>query len=197
MGLSGFTSLPLPLTEYCRAGVLYHGGQTAVAAGIAPVADLPTTTAGAALYNNNEISGGKCLVIFQAGFWIASGTPALGAQLIGGVTPLPVLDAQRPTAHTSNWNVANLNAGKGDNSGALWKAACTVPSTVHLGLGGNLQPATAAIGVGIQHFDFPPMIVPPRYAACFGVLSGTGTSPLYMFSVKFLVLSLDLTLGSI
>lgn len=179
------------MLELARSGRLFHGGTTAVANGIAPVADFPTTTAGLALYNAN-VGTKKCLVLDKVAFMLGSGTSTAGGTLVAAVTSQAVLDAQRPTANGTG--LANNSArGMADNSQAFWKASLTIPAGANWWtVGANFQLAAANLGQGNGQFEIF-MIVPPTYAACFSVISGTGTNPLYSIGVRFAVVELDLT----
>jgi hypothetical protein len=179
------------LADLARTGRLFHGGVNLVANGIAPVADFPTTTAGLAVYNGN-IGTKKCLLIDQVCFSLASGTAAAGASLVGAVTSQSVADAQRPTANGTGLGNGSMR-GMSDNSQAWWKASLTIPAGANWFLiGASLQLATADLGQGKGPWPVM-MLVPPTYAACFSIISGTGTSPKYSISARFGVIELDLS----
>ena len=188
MGLANLANIEW---EYTRTGNYYMGGCNIVADGIAPVADFPTTTAGLALYNANEIAGGRCLIIDRASLMDSSGTPAAGATLVGCVTALSVADASKPTSNAAGYANINLLGGRPDASGGLWGTGVTIPSSKWFIIGSNLQLAAANVGQGIQAFQTL-MIIPPRYAAGFAIVSGAGTTPLYAVTVRFATLPLEL-----
>jgi len=200
----GFANLPIPLMEYVRLGCVYKAGCFVAANGIAPVQDYPTTTAGLGLYNNNDPSTNRCLVVIRAGFCLTSGTAVAGATLIGHVPSQPVADAQKPTANQAGYGFTNLLGGRPDNSGGLFKASLTIPAYLYPSGGGwfNMQSqfqiagaVAAQLGEGYDDTKDHFMIIPPRYAAGFGIISSAGTSPLY--SISLVVMSIPLVTSDI
>lgn len=190
MGLANLT--PLNHAELMRNNQLYYAQSSAIAGAYAPVADLPTTTAAVALYNANTDGSGKCFIVDQIHVFLASGTAAAAATAFAGITPLVVVSAQAPVAHGSSLTVVSARAGGPDASGAFFKDAVTIPTTKHFSIGSNLQLAAANLGQGVLPYPIF-AIIPPRFALSVGVLSGTGTTPLYAYCIRFAVLPLDLS----
>lgn len=192
--MAGLANLPIPLMEYARMGALYKAGCYVAANGIGTVQDYPTTTAPLGIYNNNDPSTNRCLIIIRAGFCQTSGTSIAGATLIGQVPSTQLADAQRPTANQAGYGFFNQKAGAPDDSGGLFKAALTVPAYLYPSGGGwinllsqfQIAGAVAAeLGQGYDDSKELMMVIPPRYAAGFGVLTSAGTTPLY--SLSFLI----------
>lgn len=190
--MTGLANLLVPEWEYARTGNFYQGGVSAVAAGIAPVADFPTVTAGAALYNNNDVSSSRTIVVTSVGFFLSSGTAAAGAALVCTVTPQAVADAQKPVANTTSFTNTNLLGSRPDESNCLWKSPLTIPTSIWVQVGSTQQLAAANLGQG--YIWYPVLfMVPVRCAFGISVISGTGTSPLYAVGARFAVLPMDLT----
>lgn len=176
------TLLELGGFETGRAARSFCGGTSAVAGGVVPVVDLPTTTAPMVLFNSNA-AGGKLYHVKQISIFYASGTAgADGAAVFGAVTPSVLATAL--TANGSNL-ATQATRGYGTCSGFLG-AAKTVPSGMAWSVITPSTPIGAATVTGlaqtfnIAHLGF---IVPPLYAFGFGALGDTGTTAKYGFSI--------------
>jgi hypothetical protein len=174
------------------AGLRFVGGNQIIANGIAPVAAIPTTTATLALYNG-ENAGGRSLFIEQIRFWLGSGTAAAGATLFACVSPTVIATA--PSMATG-YGVSSASAG-GARSAAVFGTAVTVPTSpftpAWFAVGSSFQAAAANVGQGDGYADIEGgILVPPRHALGLGILSGTGTSPLYGISVIWTELAAEL-----
>lgn len=172
--------------ELARAGRIFIGGNQIIANGIAPVAAIPTTTATLALFNGED-SGGLSYQISKIGFWLGSGTPAAGATLFATVSPSKI--ATPPTVGATGYGVASAS-GSTRSSKALFATAVTIPSVPRapawVQVISTLQPAAANVGQGDLFVEKKGgLYVPPGYALGFGILSGTGTTPLYGISVEW------------
>lgn len=176
--------------EWCersRAGQMFYGGCGVIANGIAPVQAIPTTTATLALFNN-EADGGRSLLIEELNFFLGSGTPDAGATLLAGVSLAPI------TAPSAASNYATVSASSGGKaSRAIWATAVTLATgTKWRAIGSYPQLAAATPGQGAGPFSVRGLIVPPRYAVGFAILSGTGTTPLFSITAAWSELVLDL-----
>lgn len=180
--MTGLESLSTAQTEplrfeLSRSGRRFIGGNQVIASGIAPVAAIPTTTATLALYNRDPT---KVLVIEQLGLWLGSGTPAAGATLFATVAG-PIASA--PTAMLSGFSISSAS-GSGVASKALWAAAVTLPGAPSwFQVLSSFQLAAANVGQGdiVSNLDGA-IVIPPLHALGLGILSGTGTTPLYGIS---------------
>jgi hypothetical protein len=79
-------------------------------------------------------------------------------------------------------------------SAALFGVTQTLPaSSVWVPIGASLQLAAANVGQGDQPFEVRGgLLVPPGYALGFSILSGAGTTPLYMVGARWQELEIDL-----
>lgn len=169
--------------EMARAGRRYHGGNSIIANGIAPVAAIPTTTATLALFNG-EADGGRLIVIDRIGFWLGSGTAAAGATLFGAVSLGKLATAV--SAMATGYAVGRAD-GQAADSAAKFGSAVTMPTgTVWSQLCSSFQAAAANVGQGDTVTDLDGgLILRPGYALGLGILSGSGTTPLYGISVHW------------
>lgn len=171
------TILEEPGFEMGRAFRSFIAGTSAVAGGVAPVTDVPTTTAAWGLFNANA-AGGRLLHIKRVGLFYASGTAgADGAALVGGVTSTPL--ATPLTANSSN-HKTSCTRGTGVVNHYLGTA-----QTVALSAWGLLTPSTyvgAATVTGLAMVsDIASLgfVVPPQYAFALSALGDTGTTAKY------------------
>lgn len=156
----------------------------------APVTAVPTTTATWAIWNG-EPDGGKSYVILQAGFFLASGTAAVGASLIAAVSNI-----RHATQSAYASTVIHSMGGGGKTTKAVLANAVTIAGTqppwVQLAADGSLT-AAATIGQGLVARDLGGLyLVRPGGVFALDVLSGTGTTALYGVSVIWAELELDL-----
>lgn len=165
--------------ELTRAGRMFSG--IGVAAGAAPVQAIPTTAATHLLYNPDPK---RSYVIVSVGAMILSGTPGTGATLWGIVSSIT---ATLPTAATGS--LIGNTGGQGLSSKAIIATAYTLPSpagnaqwSILPGQLGQLGNGTAAASVGgLYSADVRGrVIVPPGRAFGLVVLSGVGTTPLFV-----------------
>lgn len=178
-------------TEAARAGRRFYGGTTIIANGIAPVAAIPTVTATLALYNADPV---KCLCIDRVNVNLLSGTAAAGLTLYVAVSPLPI--AAPPVVMGTGYGVSSASGSK-LGSNAMFTTALTMPAPA----GGTLawqallttlQPAGANVGQGDVWCELAGgIVIPPLRALGMGILSGTGTSPLYGVSLGWSEFELD------
>ncbi len=163
----------------CQKGKLFYGTHTA---GLAPVTAIPTTTAAIALVNTNG-DGGESLVIKQVSWGLISGTPTASATLLGGVSVGKI--ASLPTAHMSNSYSAPCR-GRAAASNAFFQASTLPATAVWTQLGNAVMLAAATVGQGPYGAPLDlngSIIVPPGHAFHLAVFSGTGTTPLFGFSL--------------
>lgn len=191
-----------PGVEMSRAGRRFYGGAvgltggdvsgmgqgSAVAAtGRAPVAAMPTTLAAFELWNG-EAAGGRSLIIDSITIAQLSGTAAVGAVLLVALTKSTVV---APTA-AAGYGSASMSKG-GLTTKAVWadnQTLATQPAWVAVQGTGN--PATTTNGGLTCDLTSRPIIVPPGFALAIAVLSGTGTTPLFLGFASWTEVELDL-----
>lgn len=191
--LTGIASLAVaqvepPYLEAARAGRRMHGGAQTLAAGVAPVQAIPTTTAAVALYNADTAGNGLSLVVDWLNVFLASGTPAAGLSILATIAK----PATPPATNAANYATGSLsNASR--TSKAIWSTALVLAGApVWSALTSTLQPAAANAGQGDSPLDLGGrLIVPPGFALGLSVLSGVGTTPLYGFSAQWAELEID------
>lgn len=169
--------------ELARSGRRYAGVIGNGATFKAPVVAVPTTTATWCLYNGYP-DNGDWLFVDSLGFFLASGTVAVGGTLIVAVTNGPV--ATVPTAYASSVT-GSLNGGAtGSGTKALLANAVTIPasSVWHPVIGGDWA-ATTTIGLGLVVQLHGGYAIPPKYGLAIDVLSGAGTTPLFGVSATW------------
>lgn len=169
--------------DAARAGLRFVGGNSIIANGIAPVSAIPTTTATLALYNPDP---NVTLYVDSVSFWLGSGTAAAGATLFGCVSSAPI--ATPPTMATGY--AVSSASGSSKRSSAVLGTAVTIPTSPYapawFAMGSSFQLAAANVGQGDGYREFNGGIaVPPLRALGMGILSGTGTSPLYGISLSW------------
>lgn len=172
--------------ELSRHGARFHGGCQVIASGIAPVAAIPTTTATLALFNG-EADGGKHYLMEELSLCLGSGTAAAGLAVFVGLTEAKIT---APSA-AANYDSYSASAG-GKSTRAIWGTGVTFAAGVawrHVG--SSMQLAAANVGQGERPYSLRGIIVPPGYALGIGILSGTGTSPLYTVSAQWSELVID------
>lgn len=181
----------LQQVELARTGRLFKGGTGIIANGIAPVAAIPTTTATLALYNA-EADTGRTLFIDHLAVALGSGTPAAGLAVFAAISNGKLATAIASMA--TGYGVGPASGATKHKSAALWGAGVTMPAgTVWDLLGGTLQPAAANIGQGDQCFEIRGgLAVPPGYALGLAILSGAGTTPLYVVGARWAELEVDI-----
>lgn len=173
--------------EQARAGRRYAGGCQLIAAGIAPDATIPSTTAKLALYNGQP-DDGLCLFIERLTFCLGSGTPAAGATLLvcvaGPIATVPAMAANYLAGSTS---------GGGRGTKSVFATAVTLPGApVWFGLTSTMQLAAANVGQGDGWAQSDGgIMIPPRYALGIAIFSGAGTTPLYTVSAQWAELESD------
>lgn len=158
---------------------------------LAPVTAYPTTTLTMALYQPDK---GRILKISGLHYFVASGTPGVGAALLACVT---TVTQARPTLSTginggyANTIISSLKSGgqPGDTK-ALFINAITLtgPQPAWVPAGGNSAgTATATIASHAAAFDVNYLGFEIGEGHMLGVtlLSGAGTTPLYGFGVTF------------
>jgi hypothetical protein len=170
-----------------EAGRVFVATTGVVADGLAPVQDLPTTSAfaGTALYNGNPAgTGSLCFVVLACSVKLDSGTPDVHSALFGGVGK----PSSAPT--TTSGNSIGSVSGSSYAHGGVFKSTPTMATTAPAWdqLGNFETTATAKVGAGITcHMPWGAFVVQPGQAFCSVVLAGAGTSPLYGWSVRFAV----------
>lgn len=168
-------------TERLAAGKRFGGGCQTIANGIAPVTAIPTTTPSLGLYNT-DTAGGRSLVVDVLHFSLGSGTPTAGATLLACVSNGAVVTA--PSAAT-NYSSQCLNGNTGVAAKARWATTITVPvGSAWVAVQSSFQLAAANVGQGDVSFKLPGggFLIQPGYALGVAILSGTGTTPLYLVS---------------
>lgn len=178
-----------PYFELTRSGRRFHGGVQVIAAGIAPVQAIPTTTATLGLFNNDTNNNGMALVVDWLNVFLGSGTAAIGATVM--ITVAKPTNA--PTAHAANYAAGPLS-GSSNGSKALWGTALTLPAgAVWTAVASTQQAAGANVGQGDNFIDFGGrVVVPPGFALGIAILSGAGTTPLYGVSSQWSEVETDL-----
>jgi len=175
---------PQIAAEFARKGLRFYGGAQASATGRAPSATIPTTGATAILWNGNAEHS---LIIERITMWQLSGTAAVGANILAAITNAAVAS---PTAAA---NFASTSASKGGRATkCVWGENITLGATPTWGVWqGSGNPATTTNG-GITADISGLILIPPGYALALNVLSGTGTSPLFLPTVVWSEAELDL-----
>lgn len=181
----------LAQVELTRTGRMFVGGVQLLANAIAPDATMPTTTLKQGLFNG-EPDGGRTYFIDHLSFSVASGTPAAGASLFATISNGKLATAL--TSMATGFGVGPASGFTKHKSAALWGTALTFPagSIFHL-IGANLQLAAANVGMGDQPYELRGgLAIPPGYAMGLVVLSGAGTTPLYITGARWAELEVDL-----
>ncbi len=176
--------------EQARAGLRFAGATGIIANGIACVNAIPTTTATLALYNADPV---KTLFIDSISFWLGSGTPAAGATLFACVSSAPIATA--PSMATGH-SVSSLS-GSSLRSSAVLATAVTIPVSPYapcwFAVNSQMQTAAANVGMGDGYREFNGAVaVPPLRALGLGILSATGTTPLYGVSISWVELAAEM-----
>lgn len=176
--------------ELARAGVRHAVVVGNGATFKPPITAWPTTTATWLLYNGHP---SKAYFIDTVGFFLASGTAAVGATLIAAVTqPGQLASSVIPTAFAGSV-ISNLS-GRSNDSGAVLANAWTIvngqPAWHGLAADGSLT-ASTTIGQGLVAQVNGGLMIPPTCGLCIDVVSGTGTSALYGVYVTFDVFATD------
>ena len=173
--------------ELTRAGRYFTG--MGKAAGTAPVQAMPTTTAMDFLWNQDP---NRSLIIDSIDYMLLSGTMVVGATVVAIVSPIT---GTLPTLASGSL-IANTSAG-GLTSKAMFAAAYTIPTpagTAQWGIVSQTSNPGGAAGVGgmISCVVDGSLIVPPGRGLGLSVISGTGTSPLFVANVAWHESELDL-----
>lgn len=178
-----------PNAEMARAGRRFMGGSNILANAIAPKQAMPTTSPTVVLFNTDR---SKVIQLDQVGFWLASGTAPVGATLIGALSPLPI--ASPVAAMATGYATQNCNPASSNASKALFGTSVTLPGApVWQPLGSNMQSAGTTIGLGDGPIQLGGgILIPPGFGLGLDVLSGAGTSALYMLGLIWNELDLDL-----
>jgi hypothetical protein len=138
----------------------------------APVTAVPTTTATWGLWNG-EAAGGKIYYPIKIGFFLASGTAAVGATLIA--TASDAVHGSVPSAYAAS--VISNNGGGATTKARLINAA-TVPGTqpAWAALKSSQQAAATTIGIGEVADVEGLYAINPTYALYIDILSRTCTT---------------------
>lgn len=184
VGSLAMAQTELQQVELVRTGRLFKGGTGIIANGIAPDTAIPTTTAKLALFNG-EADGGRTYFVDHLAFSLGSGTPTAGASLLVGVSNGKI--ATPVSAMATGYGVGPASGLTKHKSAALFGTAVTMPAgTVWDLVGASFQLAAANVGQGDQPFEIRGGIaIPPGYALGFSILSGTGTTPLYLVGCRW------------
>lgn len=186
-GLAVSQLLP-PKGQRAAAGRRYNAVVGNGATFIAPVTAYPTTTATFLLYNG-EPAGGRSYFIDTVYAFNASGTPAAGAALLGGVTLASQAAANSgasPAAY-SGTVVTSLSGKSGGTKAVLanaWTIVGGTPAWQVLAKSEAAAAATIASNTLLGHVDGG-IVLPPGFGLALTVLSGAGTTPLYGFGVTW------------
>ena len=173
--------------ERTRAGRMFRG--MGLAAGAGPVTAMPTTTAKDFLWNQDP---NRSLIIESVDYFILTGTTAIGATIVAIVTPIT---GTLPTLSTGSI-IANSSAG-GLVSKAMFAAAYTIPTPVGTTQWGILTQTSQPGGIGAVGAVFScdvrgGLIVPPGRGLGLSVISGTGSTPIFVCNVTWHEAELDL-----
>ena len=189
---TGFLSVPFAQVEAerqerCRSGRIFRG--VGVAAGVAPVQALPTTTAQHFLWNNDP---NRSYIIDTVDVYLLSGTATAGITILGIVTPIT---ATLPTAATGA--VVSSSSAGGLQSKALIASSYTIPTPSGTAqwfiLSQTSQPGGVPGVGGCYSCDVRGgIIIPPSRGLGLAVLAGAGTSPLYIGGWTWTEAELDL-----
>lgn len=166
-------------------GVLYVASAGVVANAVACVADVATTAAQWALYNGNATGqGGYHLHILGVSAWQASGTPAVNASIMVGLSG--AAQAAALTAHTGSVVKGCTGSTSRASSAVLAASATLTSAAAWMNLGGNNQSATAGVGSAFPFIDLGgAFVVPPTWVFGVNILSGVGTSAKYGVSILY------------
>lgn len=196
-GLSGtgagsvrVAELEPPFTELGRAGRRFVASPGVVANAVAPVTDMPTTASMYAVYNGEPASGKSYLIEALSGY-LASGTAAVGATIICGVTT----GAQAAVPAAGTGVLVKSASGSALGTRAVYASGLALTNApAWFPIGGNGQSAGTTPGLGGYPLMLPPgmFIVPPGYCFAMHVLSGAGTSAKYSLGCIWSELELDL-----
>jgi len=165
--------------ELARAGLIFCAQHT-IATAITPVQTYPTTTGNVVL--NNVNTNGGLLVPLKIAATVGSGTAAVGASLLVGVTP-SALATQLTADGTGVVHKSLRDAGKTPT--AYMDFGKTVVAPVYSTLGANLTAASTTPGGGAVHDCEGVYIVKPTFALVVDVLSGAGTSAKWNISIIY------------
>lgn len=174
-----------PKFAMAAAGRLYVAS-AGTHAGIAPVQAVPTTAAAWALYNGNATGiGGLSLLVYEANFWVVSGTTGVGASFFTGVSPTVQASAVAAVA----LSIVKSSSGSPRATAATLGVNVTLAGTPAWMCRGGLPQLAAASQLGLSlpvNVKFEGgCLIPAGFAMGLTVLSPAGTTPLYGVSVEY------------
>lgn len=178
LGSIAFASVEPLDFDVTRWGHRFSG--IGIAAGLAPVAAVPTTTATHVLYNPGTLPIG----IDELGYMLISGTPAAGASLLGIVSPIT---ATLPVLATGS--LISSRSGSARLTKAYWGSAYTLPALAggsqwfHVGASDG---GVSALGSGKNFDEKGRIIIPPNFVLGLAILAGAGTTPLFAPTATFM-----------
>ena len=177
--------------ELVRSTRLFTATLAQVTNGTVPLTNIPTTAPSHGLFNNAPLGSPRCIVPVHIATTYASGTAgAAGLTLFCGVSANVL--ASLPTANSTGWTI-QANRGTGTSVG-LVTTAPTFPSGTSWALldGGGFASGTTVTGPG-KGFRLDGMfLVPPQFSFGFGVISDTGTTAKWCYTVIFAEIEVDL-----
>lgn len=183
LGADRISQLEAAGFEMGRSGRSFVGGHSAIAGGVAPSSDLPTTTSVISLFNSCASTGNVCLVVKRISFAYASGTiAAYGSSLFAGVSPFKLA-----TALTGNGSNIKTQATRGTGTPkGLIDVALTITQPTWSLYGGIAHGAATTMCIGYSvDLSNCPFIVPPQGVFSWGVLGAGASTPLFMLSVAW------------
>jgi hypothetical protein len=163
--------------DLARQGKIFACTHT-VATAEAPLQVVPTTTAALVVNNVDSSTGGKVLVLLQAGLYLGSGTSGIGATLYGQVGSTAL--ATQLSADTSG--VTRTNGRGGADSSVAYVGISKTVAGGWTQLGSYDCAAAAVVGQGFAVPLHGMFVVRPTYAFGLHATAPAGTTAKFVFS---------------
>lgn len=174
-------------TDLSRAGRRFQTALTSAFTGRAPSTTVPTTTAAFLLWNG-ESDNGRSYLIEDLGAFLLSGTNAVGIAIIWAMTTQKIA---QPTS--AGGYVIRSTSRSGLQSKAIIADNQTITDPAGWAVyKPNPNPASATIGGGTTKDGLGRLLLPPGYGLAWNVLSGAGTTPLFLGNAMWSELELDI-----
>jgi hypothetical protein len=172
------------------ASLAINGSTYALSAGVVanakvPITDFGTTTAAWALYNGSATgAGGYAVIPLFISLHLASGTAAVGATLLAGMST-----AAQSSAVTSNTGIVGPKSLSGSSArtslATLGGAVTLAGAPAWVPIAAVQNPAATTPGSGVVVDVQGMFVIPPSFALGITVLSGTGTTAKWAVSVIY------------